>query len=110
MLLEALSISSKQSAGVFFIPQGAQRDTIQPSATALDHDSQLPWSYPFLKALRVCCRPLWGGGPFVKLSVGRDKMHFLYYQIDQEGDGQPLCLWGEKKGKGKALLFEFFDL
>lgn len=36
----------------------------------------------------------------MKLSVGRDKMHFLYYQIDQEGDGQPLCL-GKKKEKVK---------
>lgn len=67
------------------MPQGAQRDTIQPLAIALDHNWRLlaATAIPISQSSRsMPLSPL--GAPFVKLSVGRDKILFMYYRVDQE--------------------------
>lgn len=82
---ETLSITFKQSTWVFFIPQGVRRDTIQPSAIALDHN----WRLLAAMVIPISQR-LWSvllgpvGAPFVKLSVGSDKTLFMHYHVDQE--------------------------
>lgn len=46
----------------------------------------------------MCAAESFGGAPFVKLSVGTDKMLFMYYQVDREKqelwemDGHICCL------------------
>lgn len=58
---------------------------IQPLAIALDHDWCLLAAMVIAISQSSCSvllSPL--GAPFVKLSVGRDKILFMYYQVDRK--------------------------